>query len=84
MDVHEASNVNVCVRVYVCVTDEFHHCRERKEEQQHEYNKDEKENEREKRRRRRRTTSKSGNTKRTKKYVHQPNGERERAREKSV
>ncbi len=55
------------VCMYGCVFDRrVSHCKEKKQ-QQHEYNKDKKE-----KKKKERTTDKIGNTKRTKKYVHQP------------
>ncbi len=56
--------------MYACLTDMFHHCREKNNNMSTTKTK--------KKKKRERTTNKIGNTKRTKKYVHQP---KERYRE---
>jgi len=53
----------VCIRMYVCLTDMFHHCKEKNNNMS---------TTKTRKKKKERTTNKIGNTKRTKKYVHQP------------
>ncbi len=66
--------VYVCMYVCtdVCLTDVFHHCKEKNNNMS-----TTKTRKKKKKKKKERTTNKIGNTKRTKKYVHQPR-ERER------
>jgi hypothetical protein len=64
----EIENLYSYVCMYVCLTDIFHHCKEKNNNMS---------TTKTRKKKKERTTNKIGNTKRTKKYVHQPR-ERER------